>query len=75
MIILLSTGTNKGGGYLAPRSVFLAMYMGLTLIWAFLNTFSLQVIAFLDIISMWWQVRLLLPWTNSAANCHILKGF
>ncbi|XP_044512157.1 amino-acid permease BAT1 homolog [Mangifera indica] len=56
MIILLSTGTNKGGGYLAPRSVFLAMYMGLTLIWAFLNTFSLQVIAFLDIISMWWQI-------------------
>ncbi|XP_031281672.1 amino-acid permease BAT1 homolog [Pistacia vera] len=56
MIILLSTGTNKGGGYFAPRSVFLAMYMGLTLIWAFLNTFSLQVVAFLDIISIWWQI-------------------
>ncbi|KAG2665923.1 hypothetical protein I3760_15G030500 [Carya illinoinensis] len=56
MIILLSTGTNKGGGYFASRSVFLAMYMTLTLIWAILNSFALQVIAFLDIISIWWQV-------------------
>lgn len=55
-IILLCTGTNKGGGYLAPRGVFLAMYIGLTLIWAVLNTFALEVIAFIDIISMWWQV-------------------
>ncbi|XP_020253795.1 amino-acid permease BAT1 homolog [Asparagus officinalis] len=55
-IILLCTGTNKGGGYFAPRGVFLAMYIGLTLIWAFLNTFALEVIAFIDIISIWWQV-------------------
>lgn len=55
-IILLSTGTSKGGGYLAPRGVFLAMYMGLTVIWAFLNTFALNVIAFIDTISIWWQV-------------------
>ncbi|KAL8170819.1 hypothetical protein V2J09_022623 [Rumex salicifolius] len=55
-IILLCTGTNKGGGYFAPKWVFLCMYMGLTLIWAFLNTFALEVIAFIDIISMWWQV-------------------
>jgi amino acid permease (GABA permease) len=55
-IILLSTGTNKGGGYLAPRGVFLAMYMGLTVIWAILNTFALDVIAFIDTISIWWQV-------------------
>eukprot|EP00253_Pinus_taeda_P028278 PITA_28278 len=55
-IILLSTGTHQGGGYMATRGVFLAMYIGLTVIWAFLNTFSLNVIAFLDIISMWWQV-------------------
>ncbi|KAH9293087.1 hypothetical protein KI387_041705, partial [Taxus chinensis] len=55
-IILLSTGTNKDGGYLAPRGVFLAMYMGLTVIWAVLNTFALEVIAFIDIISIWWQV-------------------
>eukprot|EP00252_Welwitschia_mirabilis_P005184 TRINITY_DN1566_c0_g2_i1.p1 TRINITY_DN1566_c0_g2~~TRINITY_DN1566_c0_g2_i1.p1 ORF type:complete len:433 (-),score=36.45 TRINITY_DN1566_c0_g2_i1:494-1792(-) len=55
-IILLATGTNKGGGYVAPRGVFLAMYMGLTVIWAILNTFALDVIAFIDIISMWWQV-------------------
>ncbi|KAK0576560.1 hypothetical protein LWI29_019636 [Acer saccharum] len=56
MIILLSTGTNKGGGYFASRTVFLAMYVCLTIIWAVLNTFSLQVIAFLDIISIWWQI-------------------
>ncbi|KAK9270132.1 hypothetical protein L1049_025708 [Liquidambar formosana] len=56
MIILLSTGTNKGGGYFAPRSVFLCMYIGLTIIWAILNTFALKVIAYLSIISIWWQV-------------------
>ncbi|XP_022768116.1 amino-acid permease BAT1 homolog isoform X1 [Durio zibethinus] len=56
IIILLSTGTNKGGGYFASRSVFLCMYMCLTIIWAVLNTFALRVIAILDIISIWWQV-------------------
>ncbi|MCO5605323.1 hypothetical protein L7F22_059505 [Adiantum nelumboides] len=55
-IILLSTGTNKNGGYFAPRGVFLAMYLGLTFLWAILNTFALEVIAFIDIISIWWQV-------------------
>uniref|UniRef100_A0A0E0P9F0 Amino acid permease n=1 Tax=Oryza rufipogon TaxID=4529 RepID=A0A0E0P9F0_ORYRU len=55
-IILLCTGTNKGGGYLTPRWLFLLMYIGLTFIWAVLNTFALEVIAFLDLISMWWQV-------------------
>nr|GMC66496.1 amino-acid permease BAT1 homolog [Ipomoea batatas] len=55
-IILLCTGTNKDGGYLAPRWLFLCIYIGLTLIWAFLNTFALEVIAFIDIISIWWQV-------------------
>ncbi|KAK9216228.1 hypothetical protein WN944_008235 [Citrus x changshan-huyou] len=56
MIILLATGTHKNGGYFAPRGVFVAAYMGLAIIWAILNSFSLQVIAFLDIISFWWQV-------------------
>ncbi|XP_034691407.1 amino-acid permease BAT1 homolog [Vitis riparia] len=55
-IILLCTGTNKDGGYYAPRWLFLCMYMGLTIIWAVLNTFALEVIAFIDIISIWWQV-------------------
>nr|DAD39790.1 TPA_asm: hypothetical protein HUJ06_014113 [Nelumbo nucifera] len=55
-IILLCTGTNKDGGYFTPRWLFLCMYMGLTVIWAFLNTFALEVIAFIDIISIWWQV-------------------
>ncbi|XP_020554813.1 amino-acid permease BAT1 homolog isoform X2 [Sesamum indicum] len=55
-IILLCTGTNKDGGYFAPRWLFLCMYMGLTVIWAVLNTFALEVIAFIDIISIWWQV-------------------
>lgn len=32
------------------------MYIGLTIIWAVLNTFALEVIAFIDIISIWWQV-------------------
>ncbi|CAN6476084.1 unnamed protein product [Victoria cruziana] len=32
------------------------MYMALTIIWAVLNTFALEVIAFIDIISIWWQV-------------------
>ncbi|KAK6125561.1 hypothetical protein DH2020_040695 [Rehmannia glutinosa] len=54
-IILLCTGTNKDGGYFAPRWLFLSMYMGLTVIWAVLNTFALEVIAFIDIISIWWQ--------------------
>ncbi|CAL1362529.1 unnamed protein product [Linum trigynum] len=56
MIILLATGTNTGGGYYASRGVFLSMYIGFTLIWATLNTFALEVIAFFGIISMWWQV-------------------
>uniref|UniRef100_A0A6N2MK60 Amino acid permease/ SLC12A domain-containing protein n=1 Tax=Salix viminalis TaxID=40686 RepID=A0A6N2MK60_SALVM len=56
MIIFLATGNNKGGGYFASRGVFLCMYMGFTIIWAVLNSFALQVIAFLDIISIWWQV-------------------
>ncbi|CAK7354716.1 unnamed protein product [Dovyalis caffra] len=55
-IILLCTGTNKDGGYLAPKWLFLCMYIGLTLIWAVLNTFALEVIAFIDVISIWWQV-------------------
>lgn len=67
-IILLCTGTNTGGGYLAPRWLFLVMYIGLTLIWAVLNTFALEVIAFLDVISMWWQV-ITLP-----NGCHIWRG-
>ena len=52
MIIFLATGNNKGGGYFASRSAFLCMYMGFTIIWAVLNSFALQVIAFLDIISI-----------------------
>ncbi|CAM8983504.1 unnamed protein product [Rhodiola kirilowii] len=56
VIILLATGTNKGGGYLAPKSVLLCMYIGFTVIWAVLNTFSLQVVGILGIISIWWQV-------------------
>ncbi|XP_026413452.1 amino-acid permease BAT1 homolog [Papaver somniferum] len=55
-IILLSTGTNKDGGYLTPKWLFLCMYIGLTIIWAVLNTFALEVIAYIDIISIWWQV-------------------
>ncbi|KAK3416390.1 hypothetical protein EUGRSUZ_H02105 [Eucalyptus grandis] len=55
-IILLCTGTNRDGGYLAPKWLFLCMYMGLTFIWAFLNTFAIEVIAFIDIISIWWQL-------------------
>ncbi|EPS63019.1 amino acid transporter, partial [Genlisea aurea] len=55
-IILLCTGTNKNGGYLTPKWLFLCMYIALTLIWAVLNTFALEVIAFIDIISIWWQV-------------------
>ncbi|XP_057858694.2 amino-acid permease BAT1 homolog [Cryptomeria japonica] len=55
-IILLSTGTNKGGGYLAPCGVFLSMYVGFTIIWAILNTFALDVIACIDTVSIWWQI-------------------
>ncbi|XP_043720729.1 amino-acid permease BAT1 homolog [Telopea speciosissima] len=56
IIILLCTGTNKGGGYFAPPWVFLCMYIALTITWAVLNIFALQVVAFLDIISICWQV-------------------
>ncbi|KAL3676063.1 hypothetical protein R1sor_026011 [Riccia sorocarpa] len=55
-IILLSTGTNKNGGYFAPRGVFLAIYLTLCLIWAVLNTFALNVIAIIDMVSIYWQV-------------------
>ncbi|BBN11878.1 choline transport protein [Marchantia polymorpha subsp. ruderalis] len=55
-IILLATGTNKDGGYLAPRGVFLGIYLGLCLIWAVLNTFALNVIALIDVVSIYWQV-------------------
>ena len=50
---------NKGGGYFAPKWLFLCMYIGLTVIWATLNTFALEVIALIDIVSIWWQVLLL----------------
>ncbi|KAK2967885.1 hypothetical protein RJ640_012365 [Escallonia rubra] len=56
IIILLSTGTNKRGGYLAPKSIFLCIYMALILIWAILNSFALKVIAYLNILSIWWQI-------------------
>ncbi|PRQ26627.1 putative amino acid/polyamine transporter I, amino acid permease/ SLC12A domain-containing protein [Rosa chinensis] len=55
MIILIATGNNKGGGYFASKGVFLCMYLGLIIIWAILNSFALQVIAILNIISIWWQ--------------------
>ncbi|XP_010674409.1 amino-acid permease BAT1 homolog [Beta vulgaris subsp. vulgaris] len=55
-IILLCTGTNKGGGYFAPKWLFVCIYIAMTLIWAVLNTFALEVIAFIDIISLWWQM-------------------
>jgi hypothetical protein len=38
--------------------VFLAIYIGLCLIWAVLNSFALNLIALIDIVSMYWQVRL-----------------
>ncbi|XP_042985696.1 uncharacterized protein LOC122314275 isoform X3 [Carya illinoinensis] len=57
-IILLCNGTNKDGRYLTPKWLFLCMYIGLTIIWAFLNTFALEVIAFIDIISIWSQEHL-----------------
>lgn len=87
MIILLATGTNKGGGYLASRGVFLCMYIGYAIIWAVLNTFALQVIAFLGMISIWWQVCTIIllfshyhSWKSSyltlhasqAKNCYFL---
>eukprot|EP00246_Nothoceros_aenigmaticus_P017980 TRINITY_DN919_c0_g3_i1.p1 TRINITY_DN919_c0_g3~~TRINITY_DN919_c0_g3_i1.p1 ORF type:complete len:526 (+),score=52.25 TRINITY_DN919_c0_g3_i1:127-1578(+) len=55
-IILLTTGTNKDGGYFAPKGVFVGFYILLTFIWAVLNTFALDVIALIDIVSIWWQI-------------------
>lgn len=69
-IILLSTGTNKGGGYFAPRGVFLSLYIGLTISWAVLNSFAIQVIAFIDVISIWWQVSI-----HSRIICNKLHVF
>jgi hypothetical protein len=57
-IILLCTGTNKHGGYFAPPGVFLAIYVALCLIWAVLNTFALNVIALIDMVSIYWQVSI-----------------
>ncbi|KAF5942289.1 hypothetical protein HYC85_019931 [Camellia sinensis] len=56
MIILLGTGTNKGGGYFAPKSVFLGLYLLLIFIWAVLNCFALNFIAYLHILSISWQL-------------------
>ncbi|KAK8967398.1 hypothetical protein KSP40_PGU007228 [Platanthera guangdongensis] len=56
IIILLCTGTNKGGGYLASPEVFLGLYIAFTITWAILNTFALKVIAFIDMISIFWQI-------------------
>ena len=49
--------------------------MGLTIIWAVLNTFALQVVAFLSIISIWWQVcmHFNLPSTASFAILHTVQ--
>ncbi|MCO5598509.1 hypothetical protein L7F22_052606 [Adiantum nelumboides] len=55
-IILLATGTHKNGGYLAPPWLFLIMYITLAVIWAFLNTFTLDLVSYFGIASMWWQV-------------------
>lgn len=56
IIILLLTGTNAGGGYFAPKGIFVAMYIGLTLIWAVINTFAIEIIAYLDVISIFVQI-------------------
>ncbi|CAL5348441.1 unnamed protein product [Camellia sinensis] len=56
MIILLGTGSNKGGGYFAPKSVFLGLYLLLIFIWAVLNCFALNFIAYLHILSISWQI-------------------
>ena len=74
-IILLCTGTNKGGGYLAPKWLFLCMYIGLTIIWAFLNTFALEVIAFIDIISIWWQVQSNSGFLHSSSFFFLFSSF
>ncbi|KAK9162381.1 hypothetical protein Syun_003283 [Stephania yunnanensis] len=77
-IILLCTGTNKGGGYFAPKWLFLCIYMGLTVIWAVLNTFALEVIAFIDIISIWWQTARFLcvfPFRDGRVNGITSKAY
>lgn len=55
-IVLLATGTHKGGGYFAPPWVCLVMYISLVLIWAFINTCKLEVVSYFGIASVWWQV-------------------
>ncbi|KAL3729076.1 hypothetical protein ACJRO7_033646 [Eucalyptus globulus] len=50
-IILLCTGTNKDGGHLAPKWLFLCIYMGLTFIWA-LRFLFLQLISRTVIVMM-----------------------
>ncbi|EPS71462.1 amino acid transporter, partial [Genlisea aurea] len=56
IIILLCTGTNTNGGYSFPKWLFLVTYIALVIIWATLNTFALNVVALIDIVSIWWQV-------------------
>ncbi|EPS63601.1 hypothetical protein M569_11182, partial [Genlisea aurea] len=56
IIILLCTGTNTNGGYWAPKWLLLCMYIGLSIIWAILNTFAINVISFLNIFSICWLV-------------------
>ncbi|EPS68466.1 hypothetical protein M569_06304, partial [Genlisea aurea] len=56
IIILLCTGTNTNGGYFVPKWLFLVTYMALVITWATLNTFALNLVALIDIVSIWWQV-------------------
>ncbi|PQQ02308.1 amino-acid permease BAT1-like [Prunus yedoensis var. nudiflora] len=49
MIILIATGTNKGGGYFASKGVFLCLYMALILIWAVVG--GLLVIVMLPLVA------------------------
>ncbi|GAQ80863.1 amino acid transporter protein [Klebsormidium nitens] len=55
-LILLLTGTHKHGGYLAPKPIFLAIYVALILVWACINTLSIEAIAYMDVVGVWLQV-------------------
>eukprot|EP00850_Spirogloea_muscicola_P010552 SM000062S19938 [mRNA] locus=s62:499844:503705:- [translate_table: standard] len=44
-IILLTTGTNKNGGYFAPKWLFFLIFMSLEIQWAALNTLSIKMVS------------------------------
>jgi hypothetical protein len=56
VIILLSTGGNKGGGYLASKYVVIAFHAGILLIHAFINSLPITWLSFFGQLAAAWNM-------------------